>query len=203
MKTRHFLPALLVIAAASAAHAGLIYSGVQNVPVPLTLDGVYLSMSNGATTGSYPGDWGTAPWINPFFGGVDVANSDLLRPITTGAGQLVNLASGTVIDSTGNFVLGESGSSTHVGPAANQFQIGTPGILGFEFETTTGGPMYYGWLRMTVNNSGSGNIVDWAYDNAAGTPVQAGISSVPEPAAMLVGVSLCAVGMLRRRRGAA
>ena len=203
MKTRLLLSTLLFIAAAATARAALFYSGVQNVPIPQTLDGVYLRMSEGATTGAFPPDWSTAPWLNPFFGGVDVGNSPLLRPVITGADQIVNLASGTVIDSGSNFVAGESGSSTHTGAAANQFHIGTPGLMGFVFETTAGGPDYYGWVRMNVNNVGAGSIVDWAYDNTAGTPLLAGISSVPEPATMLVGLALCGVSVLRRSRGTA
>ena len=198
---------LLVFATAATARAALFYSGVQNVPIPFALpaglEGVYLRMSDGATSATSPADWSTAPWLNPFFGGVDVANSPLLRPVITGADQIVNLASGTVIGLGSNFVAGESGSATHVGGAANQFQIGTSGLIGFVFETTVGGPDFYGWLRMNVNNTVPGTIVDWAYDNTAGTPVLAGISSVPEPTTVLMGVALCAVSVLRRRRDAA
>jgi hypothetical protein len=135
-----------------------------------------------------------------FFGGVDVANSPLLLPIITGTSQIVNLAPGTVIDSTGNYVAGESGSSTHVGPASNQFQIGTPGLIGFEFETTAGGPYLYGWARMTVNNAGPGNIVDWAYDDTPGTSIQAG--QAPEPSASALSLLGLCVGMARRWRNA-
>ena len=185
----------------AAARGALMYSGVQNIPIPLTGDGVYLRMSDGATTGAFPANWNTEPWLNPFFGGVDFANSDLLRPVITGADQIVNLSSGTVINAAGNFVAGESGSATHVGGAANQFQIGTPGIVGFVFETTVGGPDYFGWLRMTVNNLGAGSIVDWAYESTAGAPVQAGITAVPEPGAFVAGLLCLGAGALRRRRG--
>jgi len=205
MKTRtfhHLLPVLFAFFAAipTVSRAGLFYSGVQNVPIPLTIDGVFLRMSDGTTTGSTPADWSTAPWLNPFLGGTWVENSPLLLPVITGTSQIVNLASGTVVGTGSNFVTGDSFSSTHTGLASNQFQVGTPGIMGFEFETSVGGPEYYGWLRMTVNNAGAGNIVDWAYNNTAGTPVLAGISSVPEPATAIVGLALSGVAMLRRRR---
>ena len=202
MKTRHLLPALLFLASAIPSRAALIYSGVQNVAIPQTLDGVYVRLSDGFVTGTYPGDpgWAAGAWLNPFFGGVDVGNNPLLRPIITGTDQIVNLSLGTVIDSGSNFVAGESGSSTHTGAAANQFHPGTPGLIGFAFETTVGGPDHYGWLRMTVNNAGVGNITDWAIDDTAGVAVLAGVSSVPEPATVLVGVALCGVSVLRRRR---
>lgn len=209
MKTSRFLfCALLAIgmAAGPDAHAALMYSGVRNVAIPFALpagqDGVYVRLSDGITSTSYPGDipWNTQPWLNPFFGGVDIANSPLLRPVITGTDQIVNLAFGTVIDSAGNFVAGESGSSLHVGAAANQFHIGTPGLMGFAFKTAPAGPDYYGWLRMSVNNVGDGNIVDWAYNDAAGTPVIAGVSAVPEPATAVIGLALLGVSLLSSPR---
>ena len=206
MKTKSFLlPAALALLASvifpGNAHAGLIYSGVQNVAIPQTFDGVYLRLSDGFTTGTFPANWNTEPWLNPFFGGVYIGNSALLRPIITGTDQIVNLAAGTVINAGSNFVAGESGSSTHTGPAANQFHIGTPGYIGLAFETTVGGPDYYGWAQVIINNTGAGSIMDWAYDNTAGTAIQAGqIAPVPEPAAVAVGLLCLGVGMVRRRR---
>ena len=189
------------ISVPNTARAALIYSGVQNIPVPLTFDGVYLHLTDGATSGVFPANWSTEPWLNPFFGGVDIANSPLLRPVITGTDQIVNLASGTVIGSGSNFVGGESGSSTHVGPAANQFHIGTAGLLGFVFETTVGGADHYGWLRATVNNVGPGTIVDWGYETTAGVPVMAGLAAVPEPATFAAGLLCLTAGMVWRRRG--
>ena len=199
MKTRHLLPALIVFAV--PAHAALIYSGVQNVGIPQTFEGVYLHLTDGATALAFPANWSTEPWLNPFNGGVYIGNSPLLRPVITGTDQIVNLSVGTTINAASNFVADESGSTTHVGAAANQFHIGTPGILGFVFETTSGGPDYYGWARLNVDNVGAGSIVDWAYETTAGVAIQAGqIISVPEPATALVGVALLGACVLRRRR---
>jgi hypothetical protein len=202
MKTRILLLLLLLVAATSS-QAVVVYSGVQNIPIPQTLDGVYLRISDGAVSGSFPADWNSEPWLNPFFGGVYIGSSDLFRPIVTGADQILNITPGTLIDSMGNFAAGESGSSTHVGAAANQFQIGMPGLIGLAFQTTVGGPEYYGWLRMTIDNTGNGSIVDWAYDSTAGTAIQAGATTatVPETAegcwAILLALPACV--WLRRR----
>ena len=206
MKTRLLLSTLLVLVAATTAHAALFYSGVQNVAVPVTLDGAYLRMSDGATTGTFPADWSTAPWLNPFFGGVDIANSPLLRPVITGTDQILNLAAGTPINGTSNFVAGESGSSTHVGAGAGQFALGAPGIIGLAFETSVGGPDLYGWVRVIINNISPGIIVDWAYENTPGVGINAGqIAPVPEPeqAARILLFALPGVSLLfrcRRRR---
>lgn len=209
MKTKLLFPSLIAFASAltgSASHAALMYSGVQNVAIPFDLpaglDGVYLRLSDGATSVTYPANWNTEPWINPFFGGVYVANSDYLRPVITGTDQIMNLSVGTVIGLGSNFVAGESGSTSHVGVAANQFQIGTPGLLGFAFKTNIAGPDYYGWLRMTVKNTAgqTGTIVDWAYESTAGISVMAGVNVVPEAGTAIFGLACAAVGLCRRRR---
>jgi hypothetical protein len=201
MKLRLFWLLLLLLAAMPAARAGLIYSGVQNIPIPVNDEGAYLRLDPDAIAGAFPADWETAPWINPFFGGVAIGNSPLLRPIITGTDQILNLAPGTVIDGTGNYVAGESGSSTHVGPGAGQFQIGVPGLIGFVFETTVGGPDYYGWLGIEIDNLGAGRIIDWGYSDTPGAGLTAGIAAVPEPATALFGLAvLTIVGSRRRRR---
>ena len=184
-----------------ASRANLIYSGTDII-IPLDLAGVYLNLSTGATALSQPADWNTAPWINPFFGGVYVASSPLLLPVITGTDRILNLAAGTVIGAAGTFAPGESGSSTHVGPAADQFQIGVPGIMGFKFLMTPGGAVHYGWLGMVVNNTGAGTITEWAYESTPDTAVLAGSTTpVPEPAVVAVGLLCLAVGLARRRQG--
>ena len=197
------LPFLLLVAVVPPGRAALFYSGQQNIPIPLNFEGVYLRVDTGATSAAFPANWATAPWLNPFFGGVDIANSPLLRPIITGTDQILNLANGATIDASSNFVLGESGSTTHVGPAANQFQIGTPGILGFAFNTSVGSPLRYGWMGIEINNLGAGRIIDWAYEDTPDTGIVAGLTAVPEPSEALVLLLLalsCVTLCIRRRR---
>jgi MYXO-CTERM domain-containing protein len=172
MKHRVILLAAAPVLAPSA-WGDVIYSGYQNIAVPLDFNGVYLNIATGATASAEPGNWATVPWINPFFGGVYIANDVLLRPVITPIAQyedqIVKLATGTLVGSGSTFVAGVNGSSTHVGGAANQFAIGIPGNLGFQFEATPGGTTQYGWLNTTINNTGAGVIRDWAYDNAGGS----------------------------------
>ena len=171
------------------------------IPIPLTLDGIYLNLLSGATSGTQPGDWNTAPWLNPFYGGVYFGNDDLARPIVTGVDQIVNLGAGTMIDATSNFVAGESGSTTHIGPAPNQFQLGVPGYVGFTFQPTIGGDVYYGWASLTIQNTGPGTINSYAYENTPDLGILAGSTvSLPEPSrALLLMLGLLGVVVRRRR----
>ena len=193
---------LLSAALATSSKAAVIYHSTP-ISIPLDFDGIYLNPLTGVTTATHPGDWNTAPWFNPFFGGVYVWTNDLLRPEVTGADQVVNEAINAVIGTGSNFVAGESGSSTHIGAAGNQFQLGTPGIIGFTFKATTGGPSFYGWARVNFSNSGAGSVLDYAYDDAAGTSIAAGFNGIvaaPEPGRMvLLMLGALACGLRRRR----
>lgn len=201
MKLRHpfLLPLalLLLVTAPAGRAASIVYSGPLNIPVPLNLEGLYLNLYTGVATGTYPADWNTAPWLNPFFGGVDIGTSALLRPVVTGADQIVNLPGGTSIGTGSNFVLGESGSSTHVGAGAGQFALGVPGYLGFAMQSAPANPTFYGWLQIEIHNTGPGAVLGWAYQDTPDTPIPAGLVPEPGTTALLV-VGLC--GLLRRRR---
>ena len=190
------LCALAVAVATPASRATIIYRGVQDFPIPFDLEGSYLRIDTGATAGALPGDWSTAPWINPFFGGVKIANSPLLRPIITGSSQILNLAVGTVIDGTSNFVAGESGSETHFGLGVGQFALNVPGYLGVTFRSTVGGPDRYGWIELQVSNLGQGKIISWAYENVSAAPIQVG--ATPEPG--VLGLLCASAGVLALRR---
>ena len=200
MKLRFLHFTVLALATASASHAGIVWSGPMNVPVPFTFDGVYLNPFTGATAATQPADWNAAPWLNPFFGGVDIGSDALLRPVITGADQVVNLGAGATISAASIFAAGESGSTTHVGAAANQFHLGTPGYFGFAFEPALGGATYYGWAQLTISNTGAGTLHDWAYENAAGTAIRVGAVAVPEPGTALFGLALLGTALTRRVR---
>ena len=201
MKNRLLLSTLLTLATASASHAGIVWSGPMDVPVPFNFDGLYLNPFTGATATTLPADWNAAPWLNPFFGGVDIGSDALLRPVITGADQVVNLGAGATISAAGTFAAGESGSTTHVGAAANQFHLGTPGYLGFAFEPSLVGATYYGWAQITISNTGAGTLHGWAYEDAAGTAIRAGAVPVPEPGTALFGLALLgSVACAARRR---
>ena len=196
-----FLSAFLL--AAPTKGANIVYSGIQNLLIPLNSEGTYLQIDSGATAATFPPDWATAPWLNPFFGGVYIGNSPLLRPVIVGTDQILRVEPGTVIGSESNFASGESGSTTHVGGGPGQFALNVPGYLGFTFRPEAGEVDYYGWLEIEIDNTGPGKIISWAYDNTPGTPIVAGATLVPEPGVLgLLALAGAGAGLgLRRRRG--
>jgi hypothetical protein len=198
------LGVLLLLAVCLPARAAVVYSGIQNLTVPITLDGLFLNVATGSTTGTYPADWNNKPYFNPFYGGVAVATSDLFLPVIMGADQLVNVTYSSLIDDTLNYAVGESGSSTHIGAGAGQFVLNTQGYVGFEFQATVGGPTMFGWARVTFANTGGGTIHDWAY-NDSGYGILAGtLLVVPEPQrALLIFGGLLMPVFVRRRAGPA
>lgn len=194
MKALPLLALNLFVFAAMPAGAALVYSSTVNLAIPLSFTGLYLNPATGSTT---PNE-ATDPMINLFFGGVGIGTNALLRPVVSGIDRVANLRVGTVIDAGGNFVLGANGSSTHVGAGADQFQIGTPGNLGFAMQTTGGGPTYYGWMQVVINNAGAGTVIDWAYEDQAAAVITVG--AVPEAGCLTLVMLGTAGAVLRRRR---
>lgn len=197
---KHVL-SLFLFAVASARAAVVVTT--LNTAIPLTFDGLYLNPYTGATsTASSVPDWNTSPWINPFFGGVYIASGDLLLPVITGTDQIVNLAAGTVIDASLAHALAESGSGTHFGTGAGQFQAGVPGYIGFRMQPVAGGPVHYGWIKATLSNSGAGLIESYAYESTPGEAIAAGAmaSGAPEPSRAMLLLAGAIWGLLVRRR---
>ena len=201
MNSRLILPILLLtVIAEPAACAAIVYSGIQNIAIPLDFEGEYLRPDTGQSTQTVPTDWASAPLINPFFGGVDIANSPLLRPVIQNGDQITNLDAGTNITVASDYATGESGSSTHVGTAPGQFALNVPGYMGFAFRTTPDGTDHYGWMELLINNTGPGTIISWAYEDTAGTGIQAG--AIPEPGgAAFFGMAVLGFCVWRRRNG--
>lgn len=199
---RFFFSTFCLLLLGTTAPAAVVYSGVQNVSIPFGVGEVYVNVITNANTSSYPGDFETAPWIVAFFGGSGIGTGPLIRTVVTGsvvagAEQTANLAPGTVVNSMSRFSIGDAGfngSETHTGAAINQFQLGTQGYIGYEFEPTVSGPSYFGVMRITVDNLGGALIHDWFYESTPGAAI-----FVPEPSrTLLLLAGICA--MLQRRR---
>lgn len=180
--------ALALAALVLPASADIIYSGYKDIAIPADFDGVFLNVENGLwniNTGEQEPIAGVTGWdINPFYGGLVVANSPDFQPVRTGilaTDAIVNLASGTTVNNGSTFSTfvqlpgGENeggpgygvSDGTHLGGGANQFAAGVEGRLGFRLNGTN-----YGWMGavFTSNTSGA-SIRDWAYDNSGGSIV--------------------------------
>ncbi len=195
--------ALLVLASAQTTTAAVIFSGTQDIAIPNTFfTGVYVNIVSGAfqVSSTNPASWTTEPWFSVDLGGEDIFNGPLLRPVILASDTVMNLSFGAPVGASNNFAPGSSASiQTHIGPAANQFQVNSPGYAAFAFEMTPGGPTHYGWLAMTPNNTGvgTGTIHSWAYESIPGVSIPVG--AVPEPGT--VGLALLGgLSWMRRRR---
>lgn len=154
--------ALLVMTLAPA-RAAVIYSGLQNIGIPTDFNGIYLDLDTGFTRTSESTGWD----VNPFFGGLGVANSPAFRPARSGAGTsdpILGLGVGMPVDVARFFSPGYGGSQSHLG---TQFTAGQEGYLGFKFTNNAATGTYYGWMRVIFTANAAGAVIkDWAYENA-------------------------------------
>jgi len=81
----------------------VVYSGLQNITVGTTFEGVYLDIDTGMTSSSDT----LANWdINLFFGGEGIGTNTSLKPVKTGIGNLDPIANqqlGIVVDLLSEF----------------------------------------------------------------------------------------------------
>ena len=172
MKPSLRIPAAVTVAALILpAAADIVYSDLQDIAIPVSFAGVFVDVD------------GNSAWdINPFFGGIDVANSPAFQPARTGTGNLaniVNFAVGDMIDAGCVFSTGYGGSAGHLAVTAGdgKFVAGQEGYLGFKLDTNNNpnNPAWcYGWMRVVFDGTGSDAVVkDWAYDTS-GTSIVIG-----------------------------
>ena len=185
---------ILLLVCSAAARAAIVYSGSKDIPIPLTFDGIYLDLDNGAT-----GTAAFAGWdANVFFGGVGFANSPDFQPARTGTGSLdaiIELLLGDPVDGTLFYGGGYGGSgnpNAHLGPGTRQFLPDTDGFLGFKWMTNQGAGPFYGWMRVKfTNNTGAPLIRDWAYENS-GASIKTAETPEPGSGALMFGALLFA-----------
>lgn len=188
---------LIALAVTPSVHGAIVSSGLVNIPVPFTLDGVYVNVLTRVTSLVPPPDFDTAPWFNLDFGGVDIVNGDSLRPVISAPDQVLNLPVLALVSGSSAFPAGGSASTTHMGPAPQQFQANAPGYFGFQFENA--GSTYFGWAQVTTNDTGgTGVIHQWAYEDVANAGILVGV--VPEPSGAVLLLLSLGGWTLRRRR---
>ena len=172
------------------ARATIVYSGQKNIAISSNYEGVYINVTAPASSTSASGSWD----LNPFFGGLGIANSPGFQPARSGVGNeapILALALGMSVGSSLTHSSGWGGSgaedaSGHLGLGAGQFKSGQTGYLGFKL--LSGNDVNYGWMRVNLTSNGeTGSVLDWAYDNT-GSPILTG-AVAPLGAQPIVGLA--------------
>jgi autotransporter-associated beta strand protein len=176
------------------ARATIVYSGQKNIAISSNYEGVYINVTAPESSTSASGSWD----LNPFFGGLGIANSPGFQPARSGAGNeapILALALGMSVGSSLTSSLtyssdwggsGAEDASGHLGPGAGQFKSGQTGYLGFKL--LSGTDVNYGWMRVNLTSNGeTGSVLDWAYDNT-GSPILTG-AVAPLGAQPIVGLA--------------
>ena len=199
---RLLLPLLSIALPASSANAAILYSGQKNITIANTFTpSVFIDIDDLAGSGSSAPQTG---WdVNTFFGGQGFGNSTNFQPVrasATDSSAIINLTTGSLVDSSQIYFNAPAGSSTHIGTNPGQFASGSNGFIGFKLTDNSAAGPFFGWMRVNFSNTGAaGNVIDWAYDNS-GSAITVG--AIPEPSALALlglGGMLCA---FRRRRTA-
>lgn len=202
---RH-LAVAAVAGVAGHASAAIVWSGIVNLNIPSTTNGLYLNVVTGAfnTTGgagtTVPG-WDVNPWSSTtlnFFNPAAPTGGVYMR--LTGAGAptsgVSNLAGGTIISSASTW---SSGAAQTTGPGA--FALNSSNnIVGFRFNNEATGTLHYGWMRVSLASTLQGQprtLVEYAFESLAGTAIAAG--AVPAPGAIAL-LGLAGLAGSRRRR---
>jgi hypothetical protein len=186
------------------ASADIVYSGVVNLNIPYTTNGLYLNVVTGAINepgntggGSVPG-WDLNPWGSgslSFFNPAAPAGGVYVQ--RTGGGATANLPAGTLIDAGSLYGAGagsQTGNEAFIAPGDN--------LVGFRFLNEANSQVHYGWMRInlqgnTLGNTGARTVVDYAYESSPGVGIGAG--AIPEPSS-LAALAMGALGLFARRR---
>lgn len=154
--------------------AEIVFSGDKNIAIPSNFDGVHINIVNGSTGSSANlVDWD----INPFFGGLFIANSPRFQPVRVGDGQedaITRLAGATFVGGALTYSSdwggsGAEGGGGHLGVGTLQFTEGQAGYLGFKIVSENAASSY-GWMRVTLSENGANGVIhSWAYENGGGS----------------------------------
>jgi hypothetical protein len=203
----HFASAAVVavgaafIGAEQRADAYIVWSGIININIPSTTQGVYLNVITGQTGGTSAGTpgWDVNPWSGSGLSFFSPTGGGYVRGLGSSAFAVDNLAFNTVIDASQAF-----GSGTAESTGATAFNLNSSqNLVGFRFVNEATGGTHYGWMRIQMW-SGPGvqprSIVEYAYESVAGASINAGLIPAPGAIALLGMAGLAGFG--RRRRSA-
>lgn len=183
-----------MLGAAHQADAGIVWSGIVNINIPSSIDGVYLNVITGQTGSSAMTGWDLNPYSASNLSFFSPTGGGVVRGLGSSGSLVDNLPYLTVIGSGQSF---GSGSVETTGATAMNLNS-SENLLGFRFVNEATGATHYGWMRIQFTGTSFSQpraIVEYAYESTAGASIQAGV--IPAPGALaLVG----AAGLLARRR---
>lgn len=196
--TQHFALAAVATVAVSSANAQIVHSGIVNLSVPTTTNGLYLNVVTGQTnlpaggTGSTVPGWDINPWSSTGFGLFSPANPSGGAYVITSTSNAANMAFGALIGAANTY--GSNGTTSIAQWNLNSDQ----NLVGFRFFNEANSQIHYGWARFSFGSSVlTRTLVEYAYESTAGAAIGAGV--VPAPSAMaLLGLGGLVAG--RRRR---
>jgi hypothetical protein len=186
---------------ASPAKGAISYSGIVNLSIPTTFDGIYLNVA----TGGFGYTDSTSGWdVNLYSGtGLGLWSPSNSLPservyASTSVNNIPNLTLGTEIGSGSTFSVSGEGS-------ISQWSLNsTNNLVGFRFVNEENSNLvHYGWFRMGFGSSITAperRIADYAYDTVAGESIQAG--AIPEPSSFVLLLGAAAAATAYRRRTA-
>lgn len=198
--TKHFALAAVATAAVSSANAQIVHSGIVNLSVPNSINGLYLNVVTGAnnlpdgTGGTTVPGWDINPWSTAGFGLFSPSNPAGGAYVITAASTAANMAFGAQISAANSY-----GSNTSSTSAVSQWNLNSDqNLVGFRFFNEANSQIHYGWARFSFGSTvATRTLVEYAYESTAGAAIGAGV--VPAPSAMaLLGLGGLVAG--RRRR---
>ena len=202
--SRHLVAAAAVATTAGAASADIVWSGIVNLNIPSTTNGLYLNVLTGAYNvdgggGSTVAGWDVNPWSAAtlsFFNPANPTGGVYVRDASTTVG-VSNLGFGTVIGEGSTY---SSGGAQTTGAFAFNLNS-SENLVGFRLFNEDAGTVHYGWMRIELIGTLNGqprSVVEYAFESTAGASIAAGVVPAPGVLALL---GLAGLAGSRRRRG--